>query len=121
MANIEMKLLRYIVFMSLVFTIASCNIFRTGTSQSDNELSEGKIIAKSFPIDKKEPFFAQRKLEEEQLRLRKLYPDLNLVGFIKPNSPWILITENCLTKTEYKQILKQISKECPKAKVVPCD
>jgi hypothetical protein len=116
-----MKLLFRIICIIITTTIFSCKIPPPKTVKSDNGLEEGKIIAKSFPIDKSSPYESQKEMEEEQLRLRKMYPNLSLLGFIQPDNPWILITENCFTKKEYEEILEKISKECPDAKIVPCD
>ncbi len=116
-----MKLLFRILHIIIAITIFSCKISRPEKVKSNYGLEEGKIIAKSFPIDKSSPYESQKEMEEEQLRLRKMYPDIRLLGFIQPDKPWILITEDCLTKREYEEILEKISKECPDAKIVPCD
>ena len=111
-----------ILIVALIITTVmfSCKTIPPAYATPANSILEGKIIVKSFAIDTAAPYEAQKALEKEQARLMKLFPDLNLLGYIQGEQPWVLITERCLAKADYETVLNQIVKECPNAKVVPC-
>lgn len=107
-------------FLILFFLCITISIAFSQTTQPP-EAIHGKLLVKEFNIDTGNPNLAQLAMEEEQLRLRNLFPDLNLVGVIRPNSPWVLITEKCQTEKELLKLKKQLAKECPDARITECD
>ena len=108
-----------ISILALCITI-SCNTKRHAANTNTNSERFGRLIVKEFPIDPNNKNASQIELEAEQLRLMKKYPDLNLTGIITPNSPWILATE-CQSEKVLLEIKKQLTKDCPDAKIVKCD
>ncbi|MCW3083116.1 MAG: hypothetical protein JWP12_482 [Bacteroidetes bacterium] len=100
--------------------LISCTASKHNETTQTNNQKPGKLIVKEFPIDPNDKNASQKALEAEQMRLMKKYPNIHLAGVIAPDRPWVLITEKCETEEILLKLKKQLSKDCPDAKIVDC-
>jgi hypothetical protein len=108
-----------ICFVLFFSTFLSCKTNKH--SSSSDKMNYKKLIVKEFPIDTNDRTASQRALETEQMRLMRKYPGLRIEGVIAPNSPWILVTEQCDKEKNIKKLRKKLLKDCPDAKIVSCN